>query len=45
MLGAQAVAGGMAECVLVVGFEQMETGALGVEVRPIARTRSTGTST
>ena len=40
MLGAQAVEGGMAECVLVVGFEQMEKGALGVEVRPIARTRS-----
>jgi acetyl-CoA acetyltransferase len=29
MLGRQAVAGGMAECVLVVGFEQMEKGALG----------------
>lgn len=29
MLGRQAVAGGMAECVLVVGFEQMERGALG----------------
>src|SRR4029450_8728759 len=28
MLGAQAVAGGLAECVLVVGFEQMEPGAL-----------------
>ena len=28
MLGAQAVAGGMADCVLVVGFEQMEPGAL-----------------
>ncbi|MEP6860428.1 MAG: lipid-transfer protein [Deltaproteobacteria bacterium] len=28
MLGAQAVGGGMAECVLVVGFEQMEAGAL-----------------
>jgi sterol carrier protein 2 len=28
MLGAQAVAGGMAECVFVVGFEQMEAGAL-----------------
>ena len=28
MLGAQAVAGGIAECVLVVGFEQMEKGAL-----------------
>ncbi len=28
MLGAQAVAGGVAECVLVVGFEQMEKGAL-----------------
>jgi len=28
MLGAQAVAGGLAECVLVVGFEQMEAGAL-----------------
>jgi sterol carrier protein 2 len=29
MLAAQAVAGGMAECVLAVGFEQMEKGALG----------------
>ena len=29
MLGAQAIAGGVAECVLVVGFEQMEKGALG----------------
>jgi acetyl-CoA acetyltransferase len=29
MLGQQAVAGGMAECVLVVGFEQMTKGALG----------------
>jgi len=28
MLGAQAIAGGLAECVLVVGFEQMEKGAL-----------------
>jgi acetyl-CoA acetyltransferase len=28
MLGAQAIAGGAAECVLVVGFEQMEKGAL-----------------
>src|SRR5512140_773042 len=28
MLGAQAIAGGMAECVIVVGFEQMEAGAL-----------------
>ena len=28
MLGAQAVAGGMAEAVIVVGFEQMEAGAL-----------------
>src|SRR6187549_3458916 len=28
MLGAQAIAGGVAECVLVVGFEQMEPGAL-----------------
>ena len=28
MLGAQAVAGGMAECVIVIGFEQMEAGAL-----------------
>ncbi len=28
MLGSQAIAGGMAECVLVVGFEQMEKGAL-----------------
>jgi acetyl-CoA acetyltransferase len=29
MLGRQAVEGGIAECVLVVGFEQMERGALG----------------
>jgi sterol carrier protein 2 len=29
MLAAQAVAGGLAECVLAVGFEQMEKGALG----------------
>jgi sterol carrier protein 2 len=29
MLAAQAVAGGLAECVLVVGFEKMEKGALG----------------
>jgi acetyl-CoA acetyltransferase len=29
MLGRQIVQGGMAECVLVVGFEQMEKGALG----------------
>ena len=29
MLAQQAVAGGMAECVLAVGFEQMEKGALG----------------
>lgn len=29
MLGAQAIAGGAAECVLVVGFEKMEKGALG----------------
>jgi len=28
MLGAQAIAGGLAECVIVVGFEQMEAGAL-----------------
>ena len=28
MLGSQAIAGGVAECVLVVGFEQMEKGAL-----------------
>lgn len=28
MLGAQAIRAGMAECVLVVGFEQMERGAL-----------------
>jgi acetyl-CoA acetyltransferase len=28
MLGTQAVAGGMVECVIVVGFEQMEAGAL-----------------
>jgi sterol carrier protein 2 len=31
MLGAQAVAGGVAECVLVVGFEQMQKGALGAK--------------
>ena len=29
MLGAQVIAGGMAECVIVLGFEQMEKGALG----------------
>src|SRR5688572_13998869 len=29
MLGKQAIEGGLAECVLVVGFEQMEKGALG----------------
>src|SRR5271155_5082224 len=29
MLGKQAIEGGMAECVLVVGFEKMEKGALG----------------
>jgi len=29
MLGAQAIAGGAADCVLVVGFEKMEKGALG----------------
>lgn len=29
MLGTQAIAGGLAECVIVVGFEQMEKGALG----------------
>jgi acetyl-CoA acetyltransferase len=28
MLGAQAIAGGIAECVIAVGFEQMEAGAL-----------------
>ncbi|KAB2904684.1 MAG: lipid-transfer protein [Kofleriaceae bacterium] len=28
MLGSQAIAGGVAECVLVVGFEQMQKGAL-----------------
>jgi sterol carrier protein 2 len=31
MLARQAVAGGIAECVLVVGFEQMEKGALGAK--------------
>lgn len=31
MLGRQAVAGGMADCVLVVGFEKMEKGALGAK--------------
>ncbi len=29
MLGRQAIAGGLVDCVLVVGFEQMEKGALG----------------
>ena len=29
MLGAQAIAGGLIDCILVVGFEQMERGALG----------------
>src|SRR3972149_3540356 len=28
MLGRQAIEGGLAECVIVVGFEQMEKGAL-----------------
>ncbi len=31
VLGAQAIAGGISECVLVVGFEQMEKGALGAK--------------
>jgi len=31
MLGKQAVEGGMAECVIVVGFEQMQKGALGAK--------------
>src|SRR5215471_11380818 len=31
MLGAQAIEGGIAECVLVVGFEKMEKGALGAK--------------
>lgn len=31
MLGRQAIAGGFAECVLVVGFEKMERGALGTK--------------
>jgi acetyl-CoA acetyltransferase len=31
MLAAQAIAGGMAECVLALGFEQMEKGALGAK--------------
>jgi len=31
MLGGQAIAGGLADCVLVVGFEQMEKGALGAK--------------
>src|SRR5580700_2931837 len=31
MLGKQAVEGGLAECVLVVGFEKMEKGALGAK--------------
>src|SRR5262249_40267986 len=31
MLGKQAVEGGVAECVLVVGFEKMEKGALGAK--------------
>lgn len=31
MLGAQAIKAGVAECVLVVGFEQMERGALGTK--------------
>src|SRR5262245_27016367 len=41
MLGRQAVEGGLAECVLVVGFEQMEKGALGSKFtdreRPISK--------
>ncbi len=43
MLGKQAIEGGLAECVLVVGFEKMEKGALGVEVQRPRRTRSTST--
>ncbi|MFO0612014.1 MAG: lipid-transfer protein [Polyangiaceae bacterium] len=31
MLGAQAIEGGIAECVLVIGFEKMEKGALGAK--------------
>lgn len=31
MLGAQAIRGGVSDCVLVVGFEQMERGALGTK--------------
>jgi len=31
MLGRQAIMGGLVECVLVVGFEKMEKGALGVK--------------
>jgi acetyl-CoA acetyltransferase len=31
MLGRQIIAGGLAECVLVLGFEQMERGALGAK--------------
>ncbi|MEZ4451531.1 MAG: lipid-transfer protein [Nannocystaceae bacterium] len=41
MLGKQAIQGGIAECVLVVGFEQMERGALGSKftdrVNPLER--------
>jgi acetyl-CoA acetyltransferase len=41
MLGKQAVEGGVAECVLVVGFEKMEKGALGSKyddrVNPLER--------
>src|SRR5579859_4943041 len=41
MLGKQAVEGGAAECVLVVGFEKMEKGALGSKyddrVNPLER--------
>src|SRR5262245_2304882 len=41
MLGRQAIEGGLAECVLVVGFEKMEKGALGSKFtdreRPISK--------
>jgi putative sterol carrier protein len=44
MLARQAVEGGLAECVLAVGFEQMEKGALGQVQRPHEPARSPSTN-
>ena len=39
----QFIEGGIADCVLALGFEKMDKGSLGVEVHRTARTRWTGT--